>query len=119
MGFIHYLTKRIIHFCLHVFWIFPVKKNRITLLNELSYKYGDNLKYLNEYIKKNCKNKYEVIFPLLERCEAENDSLLFVKPFTVKYFRYLLTSSVLITNAGGISYLPIRKNQYMAWRRSI
>ena len=111
MGFIHYLTKRIIHFCLHVFWIYPVKKNRITLLNELSYKYGDNLKYLNEYIKKNCKNKYEVIFPLLERCEAENDSLLFVKPFTVKYFRYLLTSSVLITNAGGISYLPIRKNQ--------
>lgn len=111
MEFIHYFVKCTIHFLLHFFWFFPIVKNRVILLNELSFKYGDNLKYLNEYIKKNHPKKYEVIFPLSDEKEAQIHDLRFVKPFSVKYFRYLLTSAVIITNAGGISYLPIRKKQ--------
>lgn len=111
MAFIHYCIKRIIHFILHIFWIFPIKKNRILLLNELAFKYGDNLKYLNEFIKNNYKDKYEVIFPLYDFTEAVTENFKYVKPFSFKYFRYILTSSVIITNAGGVSYLPIRKKQ--------
>ena len=44
------IIKHILSFFLHVFWLFPIKKNRITLLNELSFKYGDNLKYLHLYM---------------------------------------------------------------------
>lgn len=111
MAFLHYATKCIIHFFLHVFWFFPIKRNRIFLLNELSFKYGDNLKYLNEYIKKNYRDKYEIIFPLVDKQEARKEELRYVKPFSIKYFIYLITSHIIITNAGGVSYVPIRKEQ--------
>lgn len=111
MAFAHYFLKRIIHFILHFFWLFPIKKKRIVLLNELSFTYGDNLKYLNEYIKKKCPDEYDVIFPLADEKEARTYGLQYVKPFSAAYFMYLLSSGVIITNAGGISYLPIRKSQ--------
>lgn len=111
MAFIHYLIKCFFHFLLHVFWVFPVKGNRIAFLNELSFKYGDNLKYLNEYIKTNYPGKYELVYPLINKEEAIDNDLHYIKPFSLIYFKYLLTSSVIITNAGGTSYLPIRKNQ--------
>lgn len=111
MAFLHYFIKRMLHFFLHVFWVFPIKKNRILLLNELSFKYGDNLKYLNEYIKNNLAEAYEVVFPLADRNEAVTQNLRYVRPFSFAYFKYLLTSSVIITNSGGVSYLPLRKNQ--------
>lgn len=111
MDFIHYLIKRGLHIVLHFFWIFPIKKNRLLLLNELSFTYGDNLKYINEYINEKYRGKYEVIFPLTEKKEAENANLLYVKPYSLKYFKYLLTSSVILTSGGGVSYLPKRKKQ--------
>ena len=104
-----YLTKLFLQFILHVFWIFPVKKNRITLLNELSFKFGDNLKYLYLYFQQNAKDEFEIIFPLVEKNQDLNAKT--PSPFSLKYFFYLLTSRVIITNAGGISYLPLRKKQ--------
>lgn len=111
MAFIHYFVKRFLHFILHIFWLFPIKRNRIFLLNELSFKYGDNLKYLNEYIKNNYKCAYEVIFPLYSSAEAAREHFAYVKPLSLRYFKYILTSKVIITNAGGISYLPVRRTQ--------
>ena len=111
MAFIHYFVKRFLHFILHIFWLFPIKRNRIFLLNELSFKYGDNLKYLNEYIKNNYKCAYEVIFPLYSSAEAAREHFVYVKPLSLRYFKYILTSKVIITNAGGISYLPVRRTQ--------
>lgn len=112
MFFLHLLIKKIIHFALHVFWVFPVKKNRITLLNDMSYTYGDSMKYINEYIVKNCKNKYEIIFPVRDKNVAVGENCIAVKRNTARFFFYLLTSSVIITNAGGVSYLPLRKTQF-------
>ena len=87
------------------------KENRISLLNELSFTYGDSLKYINEYIKTNCPGKYEVIFPIRNTEEKYDSSVITVYPMSLKYFYFLLTSMAIITNAGGISYLPIRKRQ--------
>lgn len=103
------IIKHILSFFLHVFWLFPIKKNRITLLNELSFKYGDNLKYLHLYMEKNYKNTFNIVFPMTKK-ELIN-GLIIPKPFSLQYFYYLLTSKFIITNAGGISYLPLRKNQ--------
>lgn len=90
MAFIHYLIKCFFHFLLHVFWVFPVKGNRIAFLNELSFKYGDNLKYLNEYIKTNYPGKYELVYPLINKEEAIDNDLHYIKPFSLIYFKYLL-----------------------------
>lgn len=110
---LHYFIKRIIKIFLHVFWIFKIKNNRITLLNELSFTYGDNLKYLNEYIHHHLQNSFEIIFPLkiLQQELSIEKKIVAVKPYSIKYFFCLLTSRVIITNCGGVSYLPLRKNQ--------
>lgn len=106
--FAHYLIKRMLYGVLHVFWLCPVKKNRITLLNELSFSYGDNLKYLQLYIEKNLPGKYEIVFPIKDLSKEHPDTVITVKPLSFKYFYYLLTSGSIVTNAGGVSYLPIR-----------
>ena len=111
MGFIHYCAKLVVNFFLHFFWIFPIQKKRITLLNRLSFSYGDNLKYLCESIINSFPGQYEIIFPLKKNTEIPNVKIVITKPFSFKYFRLMLTSSVIITNGVGISYLPIRKKQ--------
>ncbi|AEE17062.1 CDP-glycerol--poly(glycerophosphate) glycerophosphotransferase [Treponema brennaborense] len=112
MSFIHYLIKQIIHFILHIYWIFPVKKNRITLLNDMSYTYGDSMKYLNQYLRDQKINDYEVIFPVHELAFSVGEGCIAVKKNTLLFFYYILTSSVVITNAGGISYLPFKRGQF-------
>ncbi len=111
MAFLHYFIKKLIYFTLHIFWIVPIRKNRIFLLNELSFKYGDNLKYINEYLNEHLKKTYDVIFPLTNKNEALDNDLKYVKPFSLSYFIFLISSLVIITNAGGVSYIPIRKKQ--------
>ncbi len=110
-GFIHFFVKAIMRFILHLFHIFPVKENRIVLLNELSFSYGDNMKYINEYLRKEKPDSFEIIFPIKKANGAEADNIVMVKPMSIKYFYYLLTGRVIITNSGGISYLPIRKDK--------
>lgn len=110
MYFWHYLSKLILKYILHIYWIFPIRKNRITLLNELSFTYGDSPKYINEYINIFFPRRYEVIFPL-KNIGQSDASIVPVKPMSVKYFYFLLTSKIIITNAGGVSYLPLRDNQ--------
>ena len=104
-----YYLKLLISILLKVFYVFPIQKNRIFLLNELNFCYGDNLKYINEYIQKCYPKKFEIVYPLKEIIKISNVKI--VKAFSFRYFYYALTSEVIITNSGGISYLPIRKKQ--------
>ena len=110
--FIAYIEKKILKILLHIFWVFPVEKGKITLLNELSYTYGDSMKYFDIYLHKKRKGKYKIVFPIKKgsiRPKYRDD--IVVGPMTVKYFKEVLTSEVIVTNAGGVSYLPKRKGQ--------
>ncbi len=110
--FVAYLKKRIIKLALHFFWVFPMDKDKICLLNELSYTYGDSLKYFDIYIHNNRKNKYKIVFPIKEgSAPTDYSSDIIVRPMSMKYFKELITSKIIITNAGGVSYLPKRKGQ--------
>ncbi len=106
-GFIRYAEKMFLSFVLHVFWVFPIVKDRIVLLNELSFSYGDSLKYLHKYIIEN-NLPYCVVFPSRK---DQIEHAINVKPMSIRYFYYLLTSGAIVTNAGGVSYLPKRKGQ--------
>ena len=110
--FINYVIKMIIKGVLHVFCIFPIEKNKITMLNELSFTYGDSLKYIDQYIHHNSNGKYKIVFPIrLGAVLSEFDDDVVVQPKSVRYFKELITSEIIITNAGGVSYLPNRKKQ--------
>ncbi len=96
---------------LHVFWVFPVEPNKITLLNDLSYTYGDSMKYLDLYLHERCPGKYEIVFPLKEGAEAPANGDRTVTRGSLAYYKELLTSQAIVTNCGGLSYLPKRKGQ--------
>lgn len=105
-----YLIKKILNIILHIFWLFPVKNNTVMFINEHSHNFSDNLKYLALYIRENNKQS-KIIYALNNFEELKGTNILPVKLFSIKYFYYALTSSVVVVNAGGISYLPLRKKQ--------
>jgi len=108
---ISYIIKVVIKAALHLFWIYPVDDSKITLLNELSYTYGDSLKYIDLFIRKALGEEYTVVFPIKEGLPVPDNGDIVVKPGSFRYFKELLTSGVIVTNAGGVSYLPKRKTQ--------
>jgi len=97
--------------------IFPIKKNRILLLeNILNFdaQYNSNTKYISEYLLKNYPNVFEIIYPL----GKERDFSIFkekditpVKLGSLKYYYYVMTSKFFITTSGAIAYIPFRKKQ--------
>ena len=97
--------------------IFPIKVNRILLLNSIlnfDSKYGCNPKYIAEYILENYKNKFEIIYPLgknRDKIELTNKGIKVVELGSLKYYYYAITSKVFITTSGAISYIPFRKKQ--------
>lgn len=97
---------------LHIFCIFPIEKDKITLLNDLSYTYGDSLKYIDRYIHMKRNGIYRIVYPIKNGASASeyNDDIL-VRPKSFRYFKELITSGVIITNNGGVSYLPNRGGQ--------
>ncbi len=108
---LHYFIKIALKTTLRIYHVFPVRENRITLLNDMSYTYGDSMKYLYLYIKKKRKNRYEIVYPLKSLPRKRPQGVITVKKNTLQYYYYLLTSRVIITNAGGVSFIPKRKGQ--------
>ena len=96
--------------------LFPIKKNRVLLMNSLAQNYGDNPKYVAEYLLKHYPGKFEIIIPvrsLADNAYLTEKGLIFVKYNSWKYFYYALTCQIFLTNSGGFSYLPMRKKQYI------
>ncbi len=106
----NYLKKRIIKCFLRVFWVFPIDMNKVFLLNELSYTYGDSLKYIDQYMRKNDQKGLKRVFAIKDGYNGPEDDIV-VRPGSMRYFKEILTSGTIITNAGGVSYLPKRKKQ--------
>ena len=110
---IKYIVKKVIAALLHIYWVFPVKPNKVLFMNDHSYTFSDNLKYLTLYLLDNNKdnNKYLIYFSLKDSSGTEGKNIKVVKFLSLAHFYHAITSRVLITNNSGISYLPIRKSQ--------
>ncbi len=111
MEMLKYYTKVIISLFLHLFWVFPIKKNHIFMMNDHSYSFSDNLKYLSLYLTEEEPEKYKIFFSLKDSEGIGNLPIVPVKWLSFKHFYHAMTCSVLITNNGGTAYLPFRKKQ--------
>lgn len=111
MEMLKYYVKEIIAFFLHIFWIFPIQKKKIVFLNDHSYSFSDNLKYLALYLLEYDSQNYSMYFSLKNDEGLAGLSIVPVRWLSFKHFFHAITANVLITNNGGISYLPIRKKQ--------
>lgn len=113
---VRYIKKLIIRTVLYPFRVLPVKHKRIVLVEELSGRYYGNPKYVAEYMNLHYRNKFEILYAvkrLDSTSEIVNDSVRFIVSNSLSYFYYCMTAKVILTNSGGISYLPLRKSQYV------
>lgn len=110
-----YYKKIITRIILFPLKLMPVNKNRVLLINDMSPHYNDNLKYIGDELRKRNKD-LELIYAgySLDCVEILKEKQ--IKPVelnSLEYFIYGMTSRVLVTNSGGISYLPLNRNQYV------
>ena len=113
---IRYAKKIVMRACLTPIKLVPVKKNRVMLVNDLSYKYAGNPKSVCEGLEQLYPGKFEIVMAVSapsEYAHLEERGIKLVKFNSPAYFFYGLTSKVFLTNSGGFSYLPIRKKQYV------
>ena len=113
---IRYAKKLAVRACLMPIKLVPIKKNRVMLVNDLSYKYADNSKFVAEYLDKEFHSKFELVISVKNPENYENlrqRGMKVVKFNSLSYFYLSLTSKVFLTNSGGFSYLPMRKSQYV------
>lgn len=111
---IRYAKKCCMRLVLLPLRLLPLKANRVLLLNDLSYNYSDNPKYLAEKLLEKYPNTFEIIFPvkdpqLFPRLRQKGLSPVIFN--SLSYFYYAMTAAVFVTNNGGYSYIPLRKAQ--------
>ena len=107
-----YCKLAIICFCrtiLKIFWVVPVKRNRIFLSADRGTGIRCNPLYIFEYMQKKYPGKFEYIWEYSGEYKARDT--ICVKPKSIKGIYYQLTSKVLISNDGLGSFLPKRKQQ--------
>jgi CDP-glycerol glycerophosphotransferase len=99
---------------LHIFWIFPIKQNRIFFVSYAGKQYSCNPKYIFECLYKKFKNKYDYIWYLDNRLDIPDpysNIKILRKKHSISYIFYSLTANFYIHNGSISTYLPLRKRQ--------
>ena len=114
LQYIKVIGAYIVRLLLKIFWIFPVKSNKIIFSCHQGNGYTCNPKYLSEYIGKNYKNGFNLIWvfkDIKKHSFLEKRNIKIVKLFSISFFYQFLTSKVIITNSSNFPYMPLRKSQ--------
>lgn len=113
---IRYIEKIAMLILLFPLRIFPVKRNRVFLHNDLGQRYSDSPKAVAEYLLSAYPGRFQVVYSLLDTKkfpEMRERGLVPVRYRSLRYYYYAMTSQVFLTNSGGFSYLPLRRSQYV------
>ena len=92
--------------------LLPVKKNRVMLVNDLSYKFAGNPKFVGEALERLYPGKFEIVVSVRDMdtyAYLKDRGFKIVKFNSPAYFVSALTSKVFLTNSGGFSYLHLRR----------
>lgn len=113
-SYLRYIIINIIIYLLKIFWIIPIKKNRILFFSFGGKQYSDNPKYICESLDILVKNK-EIIWAFKENSLYYKSIKKYkiVKYLSLKFFFFFITSKIIITNDFVPSFLPVRKKQIL------
>lgn len=106
------LIRKVVRSAFHVFYILPIKKNRILFESYYGKAYSCNPKYISEYLYNADKSKYELIWIFIEPEKYENiEGIKAVKRNSFGHFFYRFTTKIIISNMTDEVYFPKRKQQ--------
>lgn len=96
------------------FKLIPIKHNRILLLNNQALNYSDSPKYIIEYLLAHYPGKFEIVLAVdapVKFTDLGKKGIKTIRFDSLQYFYYMMTTKVFVTNSGGHSYIPKRKQQ--------
>lgn len=115
--YLKYILQKLIVLLLLPFHLFPVKKNRILFLSlegGSSYEYSCNPKYFCEYLQAKRPDRYELVWLFLEPADysyLKDKGIRTARHFSPVGLYYALTSRIVISNGGYLTWFPFRKKQ--------
>lgn len=100
-----------LQFALRIFWIFPIKKNKVVLTAYNGRLFTCSPKYIAEGLVKT--GRYEVLYALKSSStDAIPSEIRRIKYRSIAHFYHLLTAKFVIFNSTGITgFLPYRRQQ--------
>lgn len=115
--YLKYILQKIIAWPLFLLHIFPVKKNRMLFLSlegGSSWEYSCNPRYFCEYLLNTRPEAFEMVW-LFKKPEnytfLRKKGVRTARYFSLKGVYYALTSRVVISNGGYLTWFPFRREQ--------
>jgi CDP-glycerol glycerophosphotransferase len=107
-----YTLKFLLRIFFRLFYFFPVVDNRIVFISYSGKQYSCNPRYIYEYLYKKYVDKFQCIWILKKGVKPNNaDHCIVIRPNTIVYFFYILTSRIIISNLPMAASIPLRKRQ--------
>lgn len=106
------IVRQLAQIFLKLFFLFPIKNNRIVFASFSGAGYFCNPKYLSEYLVEKYGDRLEIIWAFRKPekyCGLHGVKI--TKYYSFQWLFYVLTSRVLISNVGQCTFLPKRKEQ--------
>lgn len=113
-SYLKYIIINVIIYLLKIFWIIPIKKNRILFFSFGGKQYSDNPKYIYENLGL-LGNEKEIFWAFKKDSPYYNNKKDYkiVECLSLKFIFIFITSKVIITNDFISSFLPVRKKQIL------
>ena len=108
-------AKAIVRLCTHVFWVFPIKMNRVYFQSyEQARSYSCNPKYISEKLEK--EGTLELVWAFSRPADYKDfkiRGITTVKYLSLKWFYYVLTARVVVINVIPRSFIAKRPGQFV------
>lgn len=112
MEFIQLILSFFLRNFIKVFWLFPIKNNKILFCAFTGKLYGCNPRYVSDYIQKAYPSKFKIIWLSTHPKDYSDFRVKFIKLFSIKHLYHFCTSHVIVDNMGMPTYMPKRKGQF-------
>lgn len=109
---IKYVYIKFVRSLLHVFFIFPIRKNQIIFESFSGAGASCNPKYIYEFLETNCRKELRFVWALKDPSKFKFDNNTIVCKYrSLKHIFYRITSGVYVCNFLQATEIPKRKKQ--------
>lgn len=108
-----YYFAKVIRSLMKLFWIFPIRKNKIFMLSGKGTGYSDSGKYMSQYLLLNHPDIFKIVWAVNDKRKFNEKGIVFSNAFSFNHLFHFCTAKVIVTNGGMPTYMPKRKGQYV------
>ena len=113
-GLLKYLIMLFLRLFVRIFYIFPIKSNRLLFFSYKGTQYSDSPMYVSKELVKQFGTRLQIIWAFKKKKDYKfltQEGIKLVKYYSIKRVYYECTSKICINNIGSYSWLPSRKGQ--------